>query len=172
MLPFFLVKNSLSATQGTVDRSSSQGTAQINIGLESSVRISNIEDTIFGSWDGIGDEVNSNDLCIYANGAGGSYGITVTGSGPNNSFQVSNGSSYLNYYVTWNDKAGTNSGERSLVSGALLANQTNANTISIDCSGGTNLNSRLTVTFLEEELSGASTTGSFTGDITIAITPQ
>ena len=164
---FFFIKFSNAATQGSLSHTASNGNATIYIGLTHGSNISYIDDSIFGNWNGIDDETNVDDLCIYSNTAGGSYNITVTGNGPGSSFKVTDGfGDYMNYYIKWNDKAGANSGEETLSSGIILTRQKDADTSSIDCSTGTDLNARITITFLSSDLSNA-TSNTYSGSITI-----
>ena len=172
ILIFLTLNNyAYSATQGSAG-SSSSGTVDISISKVGSAHISDVEDANFGVWSGSGNLVNNDDICVYADSAGGTYNVTITGDGPSNSFQINDGEGhYMNYDVRWNDEAGTNTNGNNLTPGVILTGQTGANTTSINCNNGANLNSRMRIRILEADLMTAFAT-TYSGTVTIIVAAE
>ena len=161
-----LTSAAFAASDGSLG-STSTGELDISITLPEVVRISDMDDLSFGTYDRSGNETANDNVCIYTNDAQADYRITLTGDGAGNAFTVTDGTNTVAYAVKWNDAQGT--GGPSVSTGVALANQTNANTQDTGCNGGTNAN--IEVTFHESALLAAPS-GNYSGTLTVMVEPN
>lgn len=131
------------------------------------IRISNIDDLMLGTFNGVNDLVLADTVCVYRNG-GSLYGITATGNGPGGAFAVANGAVSVPYTVTWQDTLGT----LPLTPGVQAPGRGNANTTSATCSGGAANNATYTVRITAASLLTALQPGAYTGVLTLMVIPQ
>ncbi|MCE2965236.1 MAG: hypothetical protein LW855_05530 [Alphaproteobacteria bacterium] len=158
----------LAASQGVLGTTST-GTAEIRATVANLASISNLNDFIFPTWTGSGDLILTDNVCVYVNNRGGRYQLTASGNG-RSGFNLTDGAGNpLTYEAQWNTRAA--SGGESLRSGQTLRSRSNADTSSIDCSSGRNLNSALTITLREAALRAAPA-GNYAGVITLTVAPE
>ncbi len=160
-----LIGTGYAATQGGIGATST-GAVSIGVVLGTLARITNLNDITFGTWSGTGDLVVADDVCVWVSGGG--YAITAQGSGTANAFELTNGTTTINYSVKWDDVAGSTVGT-SLTTGTSLGSQTSAAT-STDCTGGP-MTATVEVQIAEAEL-GAAGSGSYNGVLTLVIAPE
>ena len=155
------------ATQGVAGASSS-GDAVIRMGIVAvdELRISGINDADFGIWNGNNNITRNDDVCVYSNST--LYQITATGDGPSGYQLVSAAGDTIDYQVRWNDVSGTNRGGSNLTSGVALTDQTGADQLSTNCSGGNN--ARIRIRILSSQFD-ANAPGLYTGTLTILVEP-
>ncbi len=176
VLSALLASPSYSAVQGTLGPTST-GSVTISVNKPARARITNLSDLTIASWvSGDGDQMLTDDVCVYSTRPSGGYTIKATGSGASSAFSLSGGVDRppLNYQVKWN--AGgvgklTNSGtalSANVTSGAFL----NAATDSSTCTGATpGDTARLIVEITAANLDAARD-GTYTGTLTLLVTPN
>lgn len=148
-------------------RSRRSANVTLSITIPTVIRISDINDLVLGTFDGVNDLVASDTVCIYKNG-GLLYGITATGSGVAGAFTLSNGASTAPYSVTWQDNLGT----LALVPGVQVNARGNAVTTSTTCNGGAGNNATFTVRITAASLLTAVQPGLYSGVLTLMVVPQ
>jgi hypothetical protein len=142
--------------------------------IASQVRISEIDDlTQFSNSEcsGAGDLCDVDDVCVFSNTASGRYNVKADGDGSGGSFEVSDTINTLPYNLYWNDKSGTNNGQIQLTSNIVETGFRDADTMSVDCLGGSNLTARFFVEFLEADLVAAPASV-YSGTVTLTIEPE
>ncbi len=159
-----LVGTGYAATQGGIGATST-GAVSIGVVLGTLARISNLNDLTFGTWSGTGDLVVADDVCVWVSGGG--YAVTAQGSGTANAFELTNGTTSINYSVKWDDVAGSTVGTP-LVTGTALPAQISSAT-STDCTGGP-LTATVEVKIAAADL-GAAASGAYNGVLTLVIAP-
>jgi hypothetical protein len=165
----------LAATDGAIGLSST-GTVDISVNKGNVVRVSALVDFITPVWSvGDGDINQTQNVCVYANNAGGDYQVRLTsGNALGPQWRLSNGlGDFIAYAVAWVDSAGgTFAGSTAgpgFGSGVLSVNQDNGDQNDPDCGGGP------TATLALEILSGNLTpapNGSYTDTLTVTVTPN
>ncbi|WP_147416755.1 hypothetical protein [Sphingomonas edaphi] len=134
------------------------------------VRITNLTDVNFGTINNLAaDAINSQSVCVWANGSGSDYSITATGSGPGGSFSLMNGSWQLPYQVRWNSQPGQTNGTL-LSAGTPITNQV-TNAQNQTCGNGPPTTASLIVVLPSASLSSA-TAGSYSGTLTLIVAPE
>lgn len=158
---------SLEATNLGSGRSRRTANVTLSITIPTVIRISDINDLVLGTFDGVNDLVASDSVCIYKNG-GSLYGITASGSGSGGAFTLSNGASLAPYSVTWQD----NVGNLVLAPGVQAGARGNAVTTSTTCNGGASNNATFTVRITAADLMSAVQPGLYSGVLTLMVVPQ
>lgn len=125
------------------------------------MKITQINDIIFSSWDQINPLIGSDTFCVFRNGAG-DYTVNARGSGAGFAFTLNSGASLLPYTLTWNGVAMT----ANVTSGP----KTGAWTVGTTCNGGANNNVTLALTISAPALAAA-TQAIYTGTVTLILSP-
>jgi hypothetical protein len=134
------------------------------------VQLTGLSDVAFGSISDLtSDSAISETVCAFSNTLPSRYSVTATGSGSGNAFTLTNGASTMAYEVQWNAAAGQTSGT-SLTAGTALANVTSS-ALTTGCTLGLTPSGSLTVVLRAAALSAA-TSGSYTGTLSILISPN
>lgn len=157
------------ATNGTLGATST-GTVQITLSVPSRVQISGLTDISFANADPSQQASSSQSNCVWSNTANKGYSITATGSGTSGAFTLANGSLNVPYTVQWNASGGQTSGT-ALTAGTALAGMisTAANPT---CSTGAATTSSLIISIAASNLQGMTSAASYTGSLTLLVTPQ
>lgn len=142
-------------------------TLTVSVVIPDSIAVTNIDDIVFGAWDGTSNMTVNESLCVYRAG-GPTYGVTLTGSGAGGAFSVALGPSVVPLQVSWNDGAGA----VTATPGAQLALRTNAFQTNAWCNSGAANNATLGVTALAADIAAATSSGLYTGMITITVVIQ
>lgn len=148
------------------------GTKQKNFTLSTTlnnvIRVSSIDDFIFGTHTGLAATSPSltDDICVYRN-SNGNYQVTANGDGVGGAFTLSNGINSIAYSAQWSDGTGF----KPLQANTSLNNQGNVFNNNIDCNAGGANNARLKIDINNSELQSV-TAGSYQGVITIMVAPQ
>ncbi len=164
----------LAATQGTLGATST-GSLTISVTKPARADITNLTDLTVASWvTGGGNQTLTSDLCVYSTRPSGGYTVKATGSGAASAFTLANGANTLAYAVSWNSAgvgALTNVGT-ALTTNVTSAALTKAATDSSTCTEATpGPTARLIVTILATSLD-AVVDGTYTGTLTLLITPN
>ena len=139
----------------------------MNLNLPDSIRVSQVDDILLGTFNGF-DITATESLCVFR-ASGGNYGVTVTGSGAGGAFELNNGTSVIPFSVSWNDGTGASP----LTAGALLSTQVNSVTGTDTCNNGAINNATLGINLLAADVDlFASTPGAHSGTLTILVEMQ
>lgn len=165
---------SFAAVQGTLGATST-GSVTINVTKPARASITNLNDLTIASYiPGAGNQILTDDVCVYSSRPNGAYTIKATGSGTGGTFALANGSNLLPYSVNWNYggvNALTNLGlalQPNVTSVALFKAATDSSTCTGTVPGPT---ARLIVTILATNLD-AIVDGTYTGTLTLLVTPS
>ena len=158
------------ANQGNLGATSS-GNITISASVPSRARITGLADVAFTNQDPGTAASNAQNVCVWSNTATKGYTITATGDGGGvNAFTLSNGSTTVPYTIEWNSSSGQPSGT-ALSTGTASASLTTTATHQT-CSSGVSSTSSLIVRIGTAELSTMSAGTSYTGVLTLVVTPQ
>lgn len=134
------------------------------------VRITNLTDVNFGTINNLAsDAINSQSVCVWANGSGSDYSITATGSGAGGAFSLGNGTWQMPYQVRWNSQPGQSNG--TLLSAGTPLNNQITTAQNQTCANGPPTTASLIVVLPSASLSSA-TAGSYSGTLTLIVAPQ
>ena len=157
------------ATDGSLGATST-GTVAISASVPTRTRITGLSDVAFSNQDPGSPAASAQDVCVWSNTTTKAYTITATGSGTASAFTLTNGSGTVPYSVEWADTSGQSSGT-ALVAGSASASQTSAATNQI-CASGPPASASLVVKMATADLGTMTGGSSYTGTLTLMITPQ
>ncbi len=160
------------ATDGTIGTTST-GTATLTLTIPKLIVIKGLADLSFGPYTGTGVLEANEDIVVNVNmrGSGNQkYKVTGTGSctgnSPANAFNVSDGTNLVDYHTYFNGATGT-SGEAELTAGTASST---ISTATFGLTANTD-NANYHVQFTQSSLQAASN-GTYTGTLTLLVTPQ
>lgn len=159
----------LAATQGNLGATST-GTVGISASVPSRARITNLSDVAFTNQDPTMAATNAQNVCVWSNTTTRAYTVTATGSGTASAFTLSNGSATVPYSVEWASTSGQTSGTV-LSTGTASASLTSAAT-NQTCASGPAASASLIVGISTANLGMMEAGSSYTGTLTLLITPQ
>lgn len=157
------------ATQGTLGATSS-GTVSISVSVANRAQITGLTDVAFTNVDPASPATSAQSDCVWSNTATKGYSITATGSGTSGAFTLANGSLTVPYTVQWSASSGQSSGSAMTAGTALSGLTTTA--ANPTCSSAPNTTSSLIVTISAANLQGMVSSTSYTGSLTLLVTPQ
>jgi hypothetical protein len=157
------------ATDGSLGATST-GTVAISASVPTRARISGLSDVAFTNQDPSTAAASAQDVCVWSNTTTKAYTITATGSGTASAFTLTNGSGTVPYSVEWAGTSGATSGT-ALVAGTASGSQTSAATNQI-CASGPVASASLVVKMATADLGTMTGGSSYTGALTLLITPQ
>ena len=157
------------ATQGTLGATST-GTVAISASVPARARITGLADVAFTNQDPGPAASNAQNVCVWSNTATKAYTITATGSGTANAFTLSNGTTTVPYSVEWAATSGQTSGT-ALTTGTASASQTSTATHQT-CATAPTTSASLIVGITTANLGTMSAGSSYTGTLTLLVTPQ
>jgi hypothetical protein len=165
----------LAATQGLLGATST-GSINITVTKAQLARITGLVDMTLNNWqEGQGNVELTNDVCVYSTRPNGGYTIKASGSGAGGAFTLSAGTaSTLAYTVGWNaGGVGALTGTATpLFANTISTGMTRAATDSSTCNGThPGPTARLFVNITSTVMSTASD-GSYTGTLTLLVTPN
>lgn len=160
----------LSATQGSLG-STSTGSVTITATVPNRAQLTALSDISFTNADPSTDATSSQNVCAWSNTATKGYGITATGSGKGGAFTLASGAlTPVPYSVQWNQSSGQSTGT-SLVAATALGSLVSTAT-KPTCSSGPSTTSSLIVTIGASDLQDMVAATSYTGTLTLLLTPQ
>jgi hypothetical protein len=182
--------NAWAATDGSEGNTSS-GTTDLTLTVPEMVKIHKIDDLSFNYTYGLNNAAatisDSDDVCVYSNmwtGGSHDYRVTMTGSGASSTFKVTCTSGdcdegttdEIDYSAYWNDESGNDTGEAQVGTTGGVSAQINDQTgwsNDLDCTGSPNggTNARVRVEFAKNDILNNRRAGTYTGTLTILITP-
>ena len=167
--------NAYAASDPATPGTTSQGSANISLTLPKLVQITGMEDLAFGTYDGAGAETVGASVCIYSNVVGGEYSVDAAGSGTASAFTVVHGTDNtktIPYVVTFNDEDVAETGTQIGTKGGAPAQITDQTGVDNEAGCTTNGdNAWYGVTFTQADML-AVPNGSYTGTLTLTITPE
>jgi hypothetical protein len=152
------------ATDGTLGLNSI-GTTDISIIKGDTAQITGLTDIVLAPWT-TGDPapVGSANACVYT--STGTYQMTATSSnGAGTTYRLTDGASFINYTVSWNDGA---AGLQAIGNGVALVGQV-GDAASTTCGGATPATVQVNITVGQM---GGAPTGSYGDTLTVLIAPQ
>lgn len=158
------------ATQGTLG-STSQGSVVITATVPNRAQITGLTDINFTNADPTTTATAAQNDCVWSNTATKGYSIKATGSGTAGAFTLASGAlTPIPYSVQWNQSSGQSSGT-ALTSGTALSGLVSTATSST-CSSGPASTSSLIVSIASGDLQNMVAATSYTGTLTLLVTPQ
>lgn len=155
------------ATQGSIGATST-GSVAITATVPNRALITSLSDVTFTNADPSVAASSSQGPCVWSNTSTRNYTITASGSGSAGAFTLAAGSSVIPYSVGWANSANATSLTSLTAGTASSAVASNATNISCGGSG----NSTLKVTIGASDLQDMIATHSYTGTLTLVVTPQ
>lgn len=159
----------MAATQGTLGATST-GTVAISASVPNRARITGLADVAFTNQDPGTAASNAQDVCVWSNTATKGYTVTASGSGASNAFTLAGGSSPVPYSVEWSASAGQTTGT-ALTAGTASAGLVSTATQQI-CATGPADTASLIVGISTADLGTMEAATSYTGTLTLLVTPQ
>jgi hypothetical protein len=156
-------------TQGTLGATST-GIINISASVPNRARISGLTDVAFTNQDPATAASNAQDVCVWSNTATKGYTITASGSGTASAFTLSNGSATVPYSVEWASTSGQTSGT-ALTAGTASSSLTTT-AANQSCSSAPAATASLIVKMSTTDLGTMSAGSSYTGTLTLLVTPQ
>jgi hypothetical protein len=157
------------ASQGTLGATST-GSVTITASVPTRARITGLTDIAFTNQDPSVAASSAQNLCVWSNTATKAYTITATGNGAASAFTLSNGSNTVPYSVAWAASSGQTSGS-ALAAGTASASLTSTAADQI-CASGPAASASLIVGIATSDLGTMSAGSSYTGSLTLLVTPQ
>lgn len=157
------------ASQGSLGATST-GSVDISASVANRARITGLTDVAFTNQDPATPASSAQDVCVWSNTTTGAYTITATGSGAASAFTLSNGTTTVPYSVQWASSSGQTSGT-ALTTGTASASLTSAAT-NQNCASGPAASASLVVGISTTDLGTMSAGSSYTGTLTLLVTPQ
>lgn len=165
----FLGSGALAATQGSLGATST-GTVGISASVPNRARITGLSDVAFTNQDPGTAASDAQNVCVWSNTATRAYTVTATGSGTASAFTLTNGSNTVPYAVEWASSSGQTSGT-ALAAGTASASLTSTATHQT-CTSGPTSSASLVVGISTTDLGTMAAGSSYTGTLTLLVTPQ
>lgn len=157
------------ATQGTLGATST-GSINISASVANRARITGLSDVTFANQDPATAAVSAQNVCVWSNTSTRAYTITASGSGTGSAFTLANGAATVPYSVEWNAASGQTSGA-ALSTGTASGNLVSTATQQM-CASGPSSSASLIVRIGAADLSTIPASTSYTGTLTLLVTPQ
>ena len=155
--------------QGSIGATST-GSVLITATVPNRALITSLTDVTFTNADPSVAATSSQGPCVWSNTSTRNYTITASGSGASNAFTIANvsGTSVIPYSVGWANSA--NASSLTALSAGTASSAVASNATNISCGGSGN--STLKVTIGASDLQDMIATQSYTGTLTLVVTPQ
>lgn len=146
--------------------SEAEKTVDISITVADLIRLSDLNDFVFGTQSGSTDLTQTDSVCVYRNSSG-SYQVTASGDGTNGAFTINNGIHSIPFTPQWSDGGAF----QTLAPNAPLINQQNVFQSNIDCNSGTANNANLKIGIASSDMQSAPS-GNYQGVLNIMVSAQ
>ncbi len=160
----------MAASQGSLGATST-GSVTITASVPNRARLTALNDISFSNVDPSADATNSQNVCAWSNTATKGYSITATGSGSGGAFTLASGAlTPVPYTVQWNQTSGQSSGTSLTAStalGGLVSTATKPT-----CNSGPSATASLIVAIGASDLQDMVAATTYTGNLTLLLTPQ
>jgi hypothetical protein len=157
------------STNGTLGATST-GSVTITASVANRAQITGLNDVAFTNVDPGSAATNAQSNCVWSNTATKGYSITATGSGTSGAFTLANGSLSVPYSVQWAASSGQSSGT-ALAAGTALAGMTST-AVNPTCSSSPSTTSSLIISISAGNLQNMASATTYTGTLTLLVTPQ
>lgn len=157
------------ATDGSLGATST-GTVGISASVPTRTRITGLSNVAFTNQDPATAASDAQDVCVWSNTSTAAYTITATGSGAGSAFTLTNGSGTVPYSVEWAGSSGATSGA-ALTAGTASGSLTSTATHQT-CASGPSASASLVVKMSTADLGTMTGGSSYTGTLTLLVTPQ
>ena len=158
------------STQGTLGATST-GSVTISVTVPNRTQISGLTDVTFANADPTTIATSAQNDCVWSNTLTKGYSIKATGSGTSSAFTLASGAlTPIPYSVQWNPSSGQTSGT-ALAAGTALAGLVSTATTPT-CSSGPTSTSSLVVSIAPADLQTMVAATTYTGTLTLLVTPQ
>jgi hypothetical protein len=158
------------ATQGTLGATST-GSVTITATVPNRAQITGLTDITFSNVDPGSAATSAQSDCVWSNTATKGYSIKATGSGTSGAFTLASGAlTPVPYSVQWAASSGQSSGT-ALTAGTALTGQVSTATTPT-CSSSPTTTSSLIVTIAATDLQSMAAATSYSGTLTLLVTPQ
>ena len=158
------------ATQGSLG-STSTGSVTITASVPNRAQLTALNDISFANSDPSTTATNAQSVCIWSNTATRGYSITATGSGTGGAFTLGSGVlTPVPYSVEWNQSSGQSSGTGLTAATALTGLASTATKPT--CTSGPSATGSLVVSIAASDLQSMVAGTSYTGTLTLLVTPQ
>lgn len=157
------------ATQGTLGATST-GSVSISVSVPNRARITGLNDITIANQDPNSAVNNAQNVCVWSNTATKKYTVTASGSGTASAFTLANASLSVPYSVQWAGSSGATSGT-ALTAGTASTAFTSTATDQA-CATGATSSASLVVNMATADLGGMQAATSYTGTLTLLVTPQ
>lgn len=157
------------ANQGNLG-ATSQGSIDISASVANRARITGLSDVAFVNQDPATPASSAQNVCVWSNTSTRAYTITATGSGTGSAFALANGAATVPYSVEWNASSGQTTGTAltaGTASGTLVSTATQQT-----CTSGPSSSASLIVRISATDLETMPAATSYTGTLTLLVTPQ
>jgi hypothetical protein len=159
----------VAASQGSLGATST-GSVTITASVPNRARITGLTDVAFTNQDPATAASSAQNVCVWSNTATKAYTITATGSGSASAFTLSNGTATVPYSVQWASSSGQTSGT-ALTAGTASASLTSTATHQT-CASAPAASASLIVGITTADLGTMTSGSSYTGTLTLLVTPQ
>jgi len=157
------------ATQGTLGATST-GNVTITASVPSRAQLTNLRDVGFTLVDPASNASDAQNVCVWSNTATKGYTIRATGNGTASAFTLTNGTGTVPYTVEWNATSGQTSGT-ALVTNVASATVTST-AVNPTCTSAPTTTASLIVKIASTDLLTMSAGTSYSGVLTLLVTPQ
>lgn len=157
------------STQGTLGATST-GSISISVSVANRAQITGLSDVTFTNIDPATAASAAQNNCVWSNTATRGYSITATGSGTSGAFTLANGASTVPYSVQWSQTSGQSTGTALTAGTALTGLATTA--ANSTCSTSPSTTFSLIVTISAPSLQSMVSATTYTGSLTLIVTPQ
>jgi len=157
------------ATQGTLGATST-GSVSISVSVPNRARITGLTDITITNQDPNTAVNNAQNVCVWSNTATKKYTVTASGSGASSAFTLANSTLTVPYSVQWAGSSGATSGT-ALTTGTASTAFTSTATDQA-CASGPTSSASLVVNMATSDLGGMQSLTSYTGTLTLVVTPQ
>ncbi len=151
------------ATDGEIG-SSSQGSVGLSVSIPALVRISNLEDMSFGTWDGTQSMSNDDKVCVWSSSRG--YSLTGVGTGGGDFVIRDETGNEIPFSVEWAAPSGS---AQQLQPGQALPDLASPS-IDTSCSDEASM-ALMTIGFDQQDLA-ASPAGDYSGVLTLTVASE
>jgi hypothetical protein len=165
----FASGEAVAATQGSLGATST-GTVTITASVPNRARITGLTDVAFTNQDPNTAASSAQNVCVWSNTATKAYTITASGSGTSSAFTLSNGTGTVPYSVEWASTTGQTSG--TALTTATASSSLTTTAVNQTCSSAPTTTSSLIVKMSTTDLGTMSAGSSYTGTLTLLVTPQ
>jgi len=159
----------VAATQGSLGATST-GSITITVSVPSRVQITGLNDVAFTNVDPSVNATNAQSNCVWSNTATKGYTVTATGDGTAGAFTLKSGAlTPIAYSVQWNQSTGQSTGT-ALASGTA-STTFNSTATTPTCATAPATSSSLIVSISSAQLLTMASLTSYTGTLTLLVSP-